>query len=438
MRNNTEQYYNENIYPSKDCPRCIVTGLKLTYKSKKELGCYYSSSIKNVYFKCGKDASRAKEVIDNDYIYIIELDGFYSDFRSVSRAITKLDLEKTLHELLYNKYFEPKSKCILEICDNKVPYDRLKDGACCINHYNKHKFIKSGRTKLTDYIYKCKECNESFANPAHLTIHIEKVHMTSEDYYNKYISLEKGKCKWCNNPTKFNSINSGYDSFCYNTACNINYHNTHENRHQCGDKISKSLIENKNIPNQKEYWMKKGMDEKNAIKMVSERQKTNSIESIMKRNKCSIKEATEIRKQITEKWLESYPKLNYSNISQELFWAIYEKIKDQYKEIYFATLNEGLLDESGKNYEYRVKTEKTHRQLDFFVKDVNKAIEFLGEYWHSERNTRDNFTPDRDYKREMEIKDAINCKILNIKELDYRKNKEEIIQKCLNFILNDN
>lgn len=438
MKNNTEQYYNENIYPSKDCPRCIVTNLKLAYKSKKELGCYYSSSVKNVFFNNDKDIKKAKGVIDRDYIYIEEMNGFYADFRSVSRAITKLGLNESLRIVLYNKYFQPKSKCVLENCNEKISYEMIRYVSCCINHYNKNKDIKKGKRKKEDFNNICLECQESFANTAHLTIHIEKNHMTVEEYYNKHISSIKGECKWCKIPTKFRSINSGYDSFCYNTACNINYHNTHENRHQCGDKISKSIIKNKNSPNQKEFWMKKGMDEENAINMVSKRQTTNSVDAIMKRKKCTRVEATDIRKEITEKWLKSFPNLNYSMISQELFWSIYEKIKENYKEVYFATLNNGLLDESGKNHEYRVKTEKTYRQLDFYVKDINKAIEFLGEYWHSEKNKRYNFTLGQDIKREKEIIDAIGCKILNIKELDYTKNKEKTIQQCLDFILNDN
>ena len=191
------------------------------------------------------------------------------------------------------------------------------------------------------------------------------------------------------------------------------------------------------MPNQKEYWMKKGMNEENSIKMVSERQTTNSTKSIMKRNKCSMDEAIKIRKSITEKWLESFPKLNYSKVSQELFWEIYNKIKKDYKEIYFATLNNEMIDKSGKNHEYKVPTINSYKKLDFYVKDINKAIEFQGTYWHSERNTRDNFSPEKDIIREKQIIDSIGCKILNIKEQDFYKNKQKTIQECLNFLTNE-
>lgn len=67
------------------------------------------------------------------------------------------------------------------------------------------------------------------------------------------------------------------------------------------------------------------------------------------------------------------------------------------------------------------------------MKDINKAIEFVGTYWHSINNK--NYTKEKDIIREKQIIDAIDCKILNIKEQDYYKDKQKIIQECLNFLL---
>lgn len=425
-------FYKNEIFTHDSCPKCKVTGKKLSYDNWSEYFTICGSAIKNTLKKYNNNIEEVKKIIENDYIFVEELYGYYSDFRSLSTAIGKRKMDSSLNIKLYEKYFELKSKCILESCSNKVLFSELKHGGCCLNHYNKHISIKKGKRTLDEFCYSCKECNESFANSAHLTIHIEKNHMSSEEYYNKHISPEKGKCKWCKKPTKFNSISSGYDSFCYNTSCNVNYHNNHTNRHKCGEKISNSLKQNKNMPNQKEYWMKKGMDEENAIKMVSEKQTTNSIKSIMKRTKCSKEEAIKIRKSITEKWLESLPKLNYSKVSQELFWEIYNKIKNDYNEIYFATLYNGVMDESGKNHEYKVPTSKSYKKLDFYVRDINKAIEFVGTYWHSINNKK--YTEEKDIIRENQIIESIGCKILNIKEQDYYKDKQKIIQDCLNFL----
>lgn len=428
-------FYDKEIFNTDFCPKCKVTGKKLTYIIWSEYFTICGAAIKNILKKCNNDVEEAKKIIEKEYIFVEELYGFYSDFRSLSTAIGKRKLNSNLNVYLYEKYFKNKNKCCFPTCHNKIPYDLLKIGSCSITHYNQFRKIKKGEKKLEDYSHTCKECKESFANAAHLTIHIEKTHMKSEEYYIKHISQEKATCKWCKIPTKFKSINSGYDSFCYNTSCNINYHNFHTNRHKCGESISKSLKQNKNMPNQREYWMKKGMNEENSIKMVSERQTTNSIKSIMKRNKCCMDEAIKIRKSITEKWLESFPKLNYSKVSQELFWEIYNIIKKDYKEIYFATLNNEMIDESGKNHEYKVPTINSYKKLDFYVKDINKAIEFQGTYWHSLNNKR--YGENKDNIREKQIIDSIGCKILNIKEQDFYKNKQKTIQECLNFLTNE-
>jgi len=430
-------FYDTQIFSTNFCPTCKVTGKKLSYDNWSEYFTICGAAVKNALKKCDKNIEKAKSIIENEYIFVEELWGFYSDFRSLSTAIGKRKLNPSLNISLYEKYFKDKTKCCFPSCYNKVPHELLRLNSCCQTHYNQNIKIKKGEKTLEDYSHECKICNEKFANSSHLTIHIEKKHMKAEEYYLKYFSDARGSCKWCNKPTKFISITNGYCDFCYNTSCNIDYHNKYHNRHKCGEIISKSLKENKNMPNQKEYWMKRGMDEENAIKMVSERQTTNSIPVIMKRNKCSRKEAEYIRSEITKKWLDSFPCLNYSKVSQELFWSIYEELKKTYKEIYFATFNGGVKDDSGANHEYKVKTNDSYKKLDFYIKDINRAIEFQGTYWHSERNTRDKFSPEKDLIRENQIIDSLGCKILNIKELDYYENKEKTVQKCLNFLKNE-
>jgi very-short-patch-repair endonuclease len=91
----------------------------------------------------------------------------------------------------------------------------------------------------------------------------------------------------------------------------------------------------------------------------------------------------------------------------------------------------GEPDYSGKNNESRIKT-KTYRWLDFYVKDVDKCIEFDGTYWHGEvgRGNRS-----RDDERDLDIiTHHPKISILHISESDYNKNKDEVIQQCLDFL----
>jgi uncharacterized damage-inducible protein DinB len=78
--------------------------------------------------------------------------------------------------------------------------------------------------------------------------------------------------------------------------------------------------------------------------------------------------------------------------------------------------------------------------LDIYVPELRKAIEFDGEYWHSEaglKRSRSHW-PQEDINNYHQLKDdhfAIKgIQVLHIKEEDWVTNKEVCIQKCLNFL----
>lgn len=177
------------------------------------------------------------------------------------------------------------------------------------------------------------------------------------------------------------------------------------------------------------YWMHKGLSEENAKNMVSKEQKTFSLEICIK--KYGEEEGIKKFKERQCKWLSSYKKLNYSKISQLLFWEIINSDNSMLinNEIYFATNNSGVLDDSGINHEFRLNLKKSFIIPDFFMKNKKKIIEFDGTYFH--RPTPEN------KKREL-IRDAniieSGFQILHITEEEYKKNKEEVINKCLKFL----
>jgi hypothetical protein len=80
--------------------------------------------------------------------------------------------------------------------------------------------------------------------------------------------------------------------------------------------------------------------------------------------------------------------------------------------------------------------------LDIYIPELNKAIEFDGKYWHSfEGLSRGrSHWPQKDIKNYHEIKDNYfltkNIKILHIKEENWLKNKEKCIKQCLKFLRN--
>jgi hypothetical protein len=387
-----------NISIKNNIKYCIVTGKELDDETQKRTGngLFISSSVRSLFKKCNKDVEKTKEALKS-YYWIEELRGYYPNWLSCARASTMANISKEKQKEIYDREFLSKTKCQLQTCDKNIPYEMKEKSACCITHYNQAYAIKINKFDISDYNCECLECGMKFAHNIALGIHISQNHFSSEEYYIKFLkkSEEEGFCKWCKTQTSFNSIQHGYNNFCYNTSCNVNYYNKYENRHDCGKVISKAQIESQNMPNQIGYWTKKGYSEDQAKALVSQRQTINSIESIMKREKCDKSEAIEKRKEITKKWLDSFPKQNYSNVSQELFWKIHENIKNDYKEIHFATILNGNKVIDRTNNEYKVKTDKTIRSLDFYVKDVNRVIEFNGYYWHGKKNKHYDETKDK-------------------------------------------
>lgn len=197
-------------------------------------------------------------------------------------------------------------------------------------------------------------------------------------------------------------------------------------------KISKYARMDKNHSTTLEYWLDKtGGNLEEAELLLKNRQTTFSLDKCIE--KYGEVEGRKRWQGRQEKWLKNYKKNNFSKISQELFQKIYENIKNDFSDIYFATLNsDKVFDTSGKNYEFRLSLNDRIILPDFFIKDNNKIIEFDGAYWHGKYQS-DNTNVIREKHRDTSIIKS-GYSVLHIKELDYYKDPEKEIQKCLDFI----
>lgn len=209
-----------------------------------------------------------------------------------------------------------------------------------------------------------------------------------------------------------------------------------------------------------EFWLNKGLNEKEAKQKVKEYtqkhkgrctknwhiKKHGETEGLKKyKEYCKTRKQSLSRfiglygeKQGRYKWNEYMKKISianektrtrgWSNISQELFWSIYEKIKNNYKSIYFATNNKGTKCEHCNN-EYIVRYNDKHfHRLDFYIEDNKKCIEYDDPHWHMNKK-------DEDLIREQNIKTIISdVQILRISSIDYKKDSDIIIEKCIDFI----
>lgn len=120
----------------------------------------------------------------------------------------------------------------------------------------------------------------------------------------------------------------------------------------------------------------------------------------------------------------SYDFSCHSNVSQKLFWKIYDLLNgDQKKKVEFGQLNSERKISTENQAELK---NKYFFSLDFCL--GNKNIEFDGEYWHSlpgikeKDEIRDNFLIESGYE------------ILRIQERDYYNDPQETLNKCIRFL----
>jgi len=108
----------------------------------------------------------------------------------------------------------------------------------------------------------------------------------------------------------------------------------------------------------------------------------------------------------------------YSKISQRLFNQIYNKLNRKLQEkCKYATC--------GGEVRFFMNNDKLFL-TDF--KCGNKIIEYDGTYWHSFNDTQNND------KIKQSFLESKGYTVLRIPESDYLKNKQQVINKCINFI----
>ena len=203
--------------------------------------------------------------------------------------------------------------------------------------------------------------------------------------------------------------------------------------------------ENRILPSNIQYWINKGYNEEDAKKLVSKSQTTFSKEICIE--KYGLEKGLEIFNERQRKWLDSLKYngnifIGYSKISQELFIEIKNRINREFK---FAE-SDGefkIEKDSGGYYFY-----------DFTDIENKKIIEYNGDMYHANPEiyeSNDNPHPFRKNIKSEEIWKKDQLKINKAKEYgfdvliiwdsEYRDkgidNKEKVIQKCINFLINN-
>lgn len=162
--------------------------------------------------------------------------------------------------------------------------------------------------------------------------------------------------------------------------------------------------------------------------------KSNSVPSLVERLGISEEEAEKI---VENNFIKNIRKNFYSKISQKLFWQLYEKIKDNYKNIFFAELNH----EFGKYS----KELSRYCLYDFVIEDIKFCIEFQGDNYHGnpkfyKPNDKlkargvTNIIVKNVWEEDLKKKNTLlnnGYDLIYVWESDYVENEERVIELCL-------
>jgi G:T-mismatch repair DNA endonuclease (very short patch repair protein) len=220
-------------------------------------------------------------------------------------------------------------------------------------------------------------------------------------------------------------------------------------------KTSKKLKSNpekyvSKYPTKIEYWIKRGFSKDEAKKKISEIQNRFSLKSCIE--KYGEDEGNRIFNERQEKWINTlnsksdeekieinrkklFNNSGYSKVSQSLFWRVFDHF--QSNDIRFEELNSEII-----RYD---KNNKKHYKYDYVDFTLKKCIEFNGDYWHCNPNKYNetfihpimkitaNEIWNKDNMKNKWMEDR-GFKILVVWESEYKKNPDETLQKCINFL----
>jgi len=349
-------------------------------------------------------------------------------FKGLSLYLTKRGIS---HKEYYDQFFkkEDEGRCI--ICKEDAKFIRISEGYHSL----------CGKSKCTS---RARATYSVDSIAARNKITVEEAKKILADRTSKHTKswLETIKNRSESDPNYMKKM-TGYSKESY-IARGYTEEEAKQKANEIGKRVSASQIEWNKKPKNKElikktrwtnvqYWINKGMTREEAIAEIAKLQ-TRDLAFFQK--KYGEDEGRKQWMSKIEKWSQNFQKRCWSQASQNLFIRLYEILsEDDRKKVHFATLNPetGEIKDVKRNFETRLILEDRIVLPDFIIGNI--IIEFDGVYWHN-KNKIDSGKTDREKKRD-EILKKNNFKVLHVNELDWYKNPEEIINKCMTFIYNN-
>ena len=347
-------------------------------------------------------------------------------------------------ENYYIKYVSDNNKCFF--CNKKCKFLSVIKGykELCGDKECRDKATATGTLCSIMFKHKCSEADALIIQQERALNRGQKIKNGLQESYDKDNDFFKKKAKTC----KEYWLNRGYDEEY--AVKESNRRSLLLNKGFLKDKIDNPGKYLSNNTTQLQYWLDKGLSITDANEAIRNRQTTFSLEKCIEKygedgnsrwlerqqkwlNTMNSKSEEE-KKEINFRKLKH--NLFYSKISQELFWSIYNSLNIK-ENVRFKELNDEYFLSKGNNFFL----------YDFVSLHNKKCIEFNGVFWHCKpgiyekdyyhnirrASAEDIWITDRT-KMDLAIEKGFD--VLVIWEDDYRKNKVEILNKCLLFLHN--
>lgn len=250
----------------------------------------------------------------------------------------------------------------------------------------------------------CQICGKECDGSQGLTSHASKTHgMTSKEYYDRFIKKPgEGICPNCGNPTNFIKFGRGYSKHC-NYSCSSTDPVTNKQRNE-----TYSLLHDRTEIMKSAY---KRYEERTGYAHPSQN-------PAVKEQKYKTKMENYQTGKIKLGYVKSQAETEISNFIESLYHNTI--VRNAHNII-------------------------PHRELDIYLPDIRKAIEYNGTYWHADpRFYNENDIVTRKHipakavwnndKDKQILCESYNIQLLTIWEYDYTHNKDYIFQQIKEFI----
>lgn len=243
--------------------------------------------------------------------------------------------------------------------------------------------------------HQCGICGLKYKSTRSLSIHIKSSHkISTEEYYIKYININKSECSYCKSKTRFVSLGDGYSKYCGIKCSKVHYYSDVNNRIFVSEK-TKIAMKNPIVKEKMSKFFLKKKSKETLEKMSISSKKRFEDENFKK--KIYTKERNEKISIAKKKYWDTHPE------EKKRVGQIWKTLKEEdesrwrenllrasrlgFKKIFSPSGNTSLEEKLYKqleleNIKYIPQYVIDYKVFDAYLPDYNLVIEVDGMFWH--------------------------------------------------------